>query len=173
LENSGWGGDIIANILLVDDEPDFLIVMEKLLKKHGYEVTEAVNGTTALKKAKEELPDVLLLDVMMGDTSGWEVARKLKANPETKNLPIIMLTVMAEEESIKKSFEYAGADWHVPKPFDIDLLFFILDIVAKKESSDKIQSKIKNLIEKDRKMKKVLEMVNPKIINHKYNFLKQ
>lgn len=162
----------MANILLVDDEPDFLIVMEKLLKKHGYKVSEAINGEGALKKAREERPDLVLLDVMMPDINGWEVCKNLKSSPETKDLPIIMLTVMAEDESLKKSFEYAGADWHVTKPFDIDLLFSILDMAVKKRSKAEIENKINKLIEKDKKMKKVLEMVNPKLLDHKYDFLK-
>ena len=167
---NGQGRDTIARVLLVDDEPDFLVVMEKLLHKHGYNVSEAINGRGALKKASEEDLDLVLLDVMMPDMNGWEVCRNLKNNPKTKDIPIIMLTVMAEDESIKRSFDYAGADWHVSKPFDTDTLFFILEIVAKREGKSGIESKIKRAIEKDKKMKKVLEMINPKLINYKYDF---
>jgi CheY-like chemotaxis protein len=161
-----------AKILLVDDEPDFLVVMEKLLKKHGYNVSEASNGTSALKKAKQDRPDAVLLDVMMGDMSGWDVCRDLKNNPETKDMPIIMLTVMAEDDSIKRSFEYAGADWHITKPFDTDTLFFILDMMSKEEKKSEIESKINKMVNRDKKMKKVLEMINPKLLDHKYDFLK-
>jgi two-component system alkaline phosphatase synthesis response regulator PhoP len=161
-----------ANILLVDDEPDFLIVMEKLLKKHGYNVSEATNGMSALKKAKQERPDAVLLDVMMGDMSGWDVCKDLKNNPATKDMPIIMLTVMAEDDSIKRSFEYADADWHITKPFDTDALFFILDMMAKGEGKSEIERKISKMVDRDKKMRKVLEMINPKLIEHKYDFLK-
>lgn len=161
-----------ANILLVDDEPDFLVIMNKLLKKYGYNVSEATNGNSALKKAKNDRPDAILLDVMMGDMSGWDVCKNLKNNPETKDLPIIMLTVMAEDESIKRSFEYAEADWHITKPFDTDTLFFIIDTASKGHTRLEIEHKIKRLVEKDRKKKKVLEMINPKFLTHKYDFLK-
>ncbi|MFQ5800752.1 MAG: response regulator, partial [Candidatus Hydrothermarchaeales archaeon] len=86
----------MTSVLLVDDEPDFLVVMDKLLKRQGYEVSEAINGKGALKKAREERPDVMLLDVMMPDIEGWEVCKMLKKDPKTRDLPIIMLTVMAE-----------------------------------------------------------------------------
>jgi CheY-like chemotaxis protein len=166
------GNNNAANILLVDDEPDFLVVMEKLLKKHGYNVSEATNGMSALKKVKQNRPDAVLLDVMMVDMSGWDVCRDLKNNPETKDIPIIMLTVMAEDASIKRSFEYAGADWHITKPFDIDTLFFILDVMSKGEKKSEIENKITRLVKKDKKNRKVLEMINPKLIDHKYDFLK-
>ncbi len=160
------------HVLLVDDEPDFLDVMNRLLDKHGYMVSEASSGRSALKLARNNHPDAILLDVMMGDKSGWDVCRALKSNPETKDIPIIMLTVMAEDESIKRSFKYADADWHVTKPFDIDLLFFILQTASHRDDQPKLEKKIASLIKKDRKMKKVLEMINPKLIDHNYDFLK-
>jgi DNA-binding response OmpR family regulator len=146
--------------------------MQKLLKKHGYDVSQAINGLGAIKKAKEENPDAVLLDIMMGDKNGWEVCKDLKSSPGTKDLPIIMLTVMAEDESIKRSFEYAGADWHVPKPFDTETLIFILDMAAKRTGRKEIETKIEKAVKKDKRMKKVMEMINPKLLDHKYNFLK-
>jgi len=163
----------VPKVLLVDDEPDFLLVMEKLLRRHGYAVVEAIDGKGALRKAREESPDAVLLDVMMPDINGWEVCRKLKNSRETRELPVIMLTVMAEEESVKKSFDYAGADWHVSKPFDSELLFLILDMAAKREDRAEIEERIKRLVEKEKRMKKVLEMINPKLLEHKYDFLKR
>jgi hypothetical protein len=82
-----------------------------------------------------------------------------------------MLTVMAEDESINRSFKYAGADWHIIKPFDIDLLFFILQMASNRDGKPALEKKIAGLIKKDRKMKKVLEMINPKLIDHNYDFL--
>jgi CheY-like chemotaxis protein len=158
----------MPKVLLADDEPDFLLVMEKLLKKHGYEVAEAIDGKGALRKAASEKPDALLLDIMMPDITGWEVCRELKGNPGTKDLPIIMLSVMAEDEFIKKSFDYAGADWHITKPFDINTLFFILKMAAQKEKMSEVERKINLAVEKDRKMKAAYKM----ILDHKYDFLK-
>lgn len=161
----------MTSVLLVDDEPDFLVVMEKLLKREGYEVLEAINGKGALKKVREEKPDVLLLDVMMPDIEGWEVCRMLKKDPKTRDLPIIMLTVMAEEDSIKRSFEYAGADWHVSKPFDTDLFFFVLGAAAKRQGSKEIENYIEEAVERDKRMKKVFDMINPNLLEHRYEFL--
>ncbi|GBE17779.1 MAG TPA: response regulator [Euryarchaeota archaeon] len=160
-----------VHILLVDDEPDFLVVMSRLLHKHGYMVSEASNGRRALEIARNEHPDAILLDVMMTDKNGWDVCRALKSNPETRDLPIIMLTVMAEDESVKRSFKYAGADWHITKPFDIDLLFFILQMASNRDGKPMLEKKIASLIKKNRKMKKVLEMINPKLIDRNYDFL--
>jgi CheY-like chemotaxis protein len=162
---------IMANVLLVDDEPDFLFVMGRLLKKNGFDVSEATNGKGTLKKVKEVRPDAVLLDVMMADMSGWEVCRKLKNNPETKDVPIIMLTAKAENGNIKESFDYGGADWHVSKPFDSDLLFFILKLAVERTERNEIESKIKQAIERDRRMKKILNMINPKLLNYNYDFL--
>jgi|GEM_PF-2453631 len=163
--------DSNMHVLLVDDEPDFLVVMSRLLHKYGYRVSEASNGKRALEIARSEHPDAILLDVMMGDNNGWDVCRTLKSNPDTKSLPIIMLTVMAEDESVNRSFKYADADWHITKPFDIDLLFFILQMASSRDGKPLLEKKIAGLIKKDRKMKKVLEMINPKLIDRKYDFL--
>ncbi len=161
----------IPKILLVDDEPDFLVVMEKLLEKHGYGVAEAVAGTQALEKAEKEGPDAIILDVMIPEGDGWEVCRKLKRNPATKDIPILMLTVMAEDESRERSFKYAGADWHINKPFDTDLFFTILDMASKREGKEEIERRINEMVERDKRLKKVYGMINPKILDHKYDFL--
>ncbi|RMF90497.1 MAG: response regulator [Methanobacteriota archaeon] len=153
----------------MDDEPDFLVIMEKLLKKHGYDVIEAINGKSGLKKAQENHPDLILLDIMMSDISGWEVARKLKKDPETRDIPIIMLTVMTEEGEIKRSFEYAGAEWHITKPFDTDVFFAVLDMAALR--STELEKRIEEAIERDKKMKQVFDMINPKLLDYKYDFL--
>jgi DNA-binding response OmpR family regulator len=146
--------------------------MEKLLRKHGYNSIAASNAKGAIKKTIEEKPDAVLLDVMMGDPDGWDVCKDLKNNPETKNTPIIMCTVMAEDESIKRSFE-RGADWHVSKPFDIDLFFSILKLASERAGKTEIEDKINQIIEREKSMKKVLEMINPKLIDHNYDFLEK
>jgi CheY-like chemotaxis protein len=161
----------MASVLLVDDEPDFLVLMEMLLKKQGYTVSGVLDGKGALKKAVEVKPDVILLDVMMPDINGWEVARELKNNPDTKDLPIIILTAAAEKKIKLTSFDYAGAEWHISKPFDNDLLLFIIEQAVKKQKGKLMEEKIKEAIGKDKKMKKVLEMVNPKLLDYDYTFL--
>lgn len=162
----------MAKILAVDDEPDLIWVLKRLLEKRGeHSIIEALNGKTALEKTKKEKPDVVLLDIMMPDIDGWEVSKELKANPETKDIPIIMLSVITEKEGIQKSFEYANADWHVGKPFDMDVLLKIIEIASKKEKN--LTEEIKKSVERNLKMKAVFGMINPKLTDYRYNFLTQ
>lgn len=163
----------MAKILLVDDEPDFLVVMEKMLSRKGHSVSEAVNAQGAFQKIREAKPDMVLLDVMMGDINGWEVCKKIKEDPDTKDLPILMLTVMSEEENKTRSFEYAGADWHIPKPFDTDTLFLILEMSSRDPLKKTSEAKIKKALEKEERLQDVLDMINPKLLNHKYEFLQK
>lgn len=106
----------MVKILLVDDEPDIVYLVKKILQKSGHHVIEAYSGEEALELANKSRPDLVLLDIMMPDLNGWEVSRSLKMNKDTKNLPIIMLTVRTSSDSVEKSFKYAKADAHVGKP---------------------------------------------------------
>jgi CheY-like chemotaxis protein len=102
--------------MIVDDEPDIVYIVSKMLKKEGFDVMEAYNGEEALKKISEKKPDLILLDVMMPGINGWETSRKIKSNPEHRPIPIAMLTVKSGEEDMEKSFKYAHCDAHIPKP---------------------------------------------------------
>jgi CheY-like chemotaxis protein len=95
----------MAKIMLVDDEPDIVFLIKRILEKGGHEVVEAYNGVEALKGTKEENPDLLLRDIMMPGINGWEVSRILKTKKDTRDIPIVMLTVRTSEDSVKKSFE--------------------------------------------------------------------
>ena len=92
---------IPKTILVVDDEPGTVRMLEKILKLDGYHVIKAFNGTTGFKMAKSELPFLILLDVLMPDMDGKQVARLLRASPATKNIPIIFLTVTIKLEDDK------------------------------------------------------------------------
>jgi DNA-binding response OmpR family regulator len=153
----------MKRILFVDDEPDLMELVVKLLSAHGFSVIQATTGRMGLEMAKTEHPDIILLDVMMDDLDGWEVARKLKAQKSTKNIPIVMFTVMAEDKYRKRSFEYADADWHISKPFESDILFEILNLATGKK--EELGQRIKSAIERDENMGKLLEMINPKLLS--------
>ena len=84
-------------ILVVDDEPDLLELIGYNLKSGGHEVLTATNGADALNLAKSRVPDVIVLDVMMPEINGIEVAKRLRAQSETSRIPIVMLTAKAEE----------------------------------------------------------------------------
>lgn len=104
-------------ILVVDDEDRNLRLMEALLIPLGYKVCLARDGKEALEKVQEMPPDVILLDIMMPEMDGFEVAKQLKAKDETKIIPIVMVTSLREVEDRVKSLE-AGADDFLTKPVD-------------------------------------------------------
>jgi two-component system KDP operon response regulator KdpE len=100
-------------ILAVDDEPKMIRFIRMNLELEGYRVSEATNGMEALEKTREELPDLVLLDVMMPDMNGFETLQHIR---ETSSVPVIMLTVQSEEEDIVRGLAL-GADDYVTKPF--------------------------------------------------------
>ena len=110
-----------SRILLVDDEPDIVETVSFMLQSRNYQVSVASGGQEGLEKAKNEHPDLLLLDIMMPDIDGYDVCMKLKANEDTKDIPIIMLTAKGESEAVLKSHSL-GADDYVVKPFSLPTL---------------------------------------------------
>jgi EAL domain-containing protein (putative c-di-GMP-specific phosphodiesterase class I)/DNA-binding response OmpR family regulator len=105
-----------AKILVVDDDDDILLVLETLLSAAGYDVVTAQSGREALDRVPRERPDLVLLDVMMPELSGWEVCTTLKNSPETQGIPVVMLTVKNEIRDMITSMQ-AGADDYMTKPF--------------------------------------------------------
>jgi DNA-binding response OmpR family regulator len=106
----------MPKILVVDDEPDALEVLEFNLKNAGYDVTTADDGDTALKKARQQLPDLILLDLMLPEIDGLEVCKTLRRDQATSTIPIIMVTAKAAEIDRVVGLEL-GADDYVTKPF--------------------------------------------------------
>ena len=102
-------------VLIVDDVPDNLAVLHDALDESGYTVLVATNGESALQRAAEALPDVVLLDAVMPGMDGFEVARRLKAAPHTAVVPIIFMTGLTETEHVVRAFEVGGVDY-VNKP---------------------------------------------------------
>jgi DNA-binding response OmpR family regulator len=106
-------------ILVADDDPQILTMLGIRLSKRGYQVLEAADGLQTLSKAREQKPDLVLLDVMMPGKNGWEVAKELRADEELRNVGIVMLTAIGERVNEMTSPLY-GADAYVDKPFDFD-----------------------------------------------------
>ena len=101
----------MAKILIVDDDEDFIESITAVLEGEGYKVSAAYNGTDGFNKAKKEKPDLMILDVMMtSDSEGFEVARKLHEDAETKNLPVVMITGIRKAKNLPFSFE-PDEDW--------------------------------------------------------------
>lgn len=105
-----------AEILIVDDMPDHIAYSGTLLKAEGYRVFAATSGKAAMHFLEKRIPDLILLDIQLGDTSGLDVCRQIKDNPETSTIPIIFLTSETSPEIISRSFELGGCDY-VKKPF--------------------------------------------------------
>jgi two-component system phosphate regulon response regulator PhoB len=103
-------------VLIVDDEPDVIDLLVYNLQKAGYRTATARDGATALQKARDEIPSLIVLDLMLPQMDGTEVCRHLKADPRTAHIPIIMLTAKAEEVDRVVGLEL-GADDYVTKPF--------------------------------------------------------
>ena len=109
-------------ILVADDEPSIVRVLEYRLRHNGYEVIVARDGKKCLEKSRKERPDLILLDVVMPGLNGFEVCKRLKENEETKDIPVIMLTVLATDEDLSQGLE-SGVACFMSKPFNAsDLL---------------------------------------------------
>ena len=102
-------------VLIVDDVPDNLSVLHDALDESGYTVLVATNGEAALQRAAQGLPDIVLLDAMMPGMDGFEVARQLKASPQTAHIPIIFMTGLTDTEHLVAALEAGGVDY-ITKP---------------------------------------------------------
>jgi two-component system alkaline phosphatase synthesis response regulator PhoP/two-component system response regulator VicR len=123
-------------ILAVDDERHIVRLVQINLQKEGYEVVTAGNGREALEKVESEKPDLIVMDVMMPEMDGFEALEKLKANPETAQIPIIMLTAKAQDADVFSGWQ-KGADLYLTKPFNpSELLTFVKRIFANQTSTE-------------------------------------
>ncbi len=104
------------HILIVEDEEDIAELLEYNLQRQGYQASSVATGEDGLNQTRETSPDLILLDLMLPGLSGLEVCRRLKSDPATEKIPVIMLTAKGEEEDIIAGFD-AGADDYVTKPF--------------------------------------------------------
>jgi len=110
-----------ARVLVADDEDDVRELVVYRLSRSGYDVVEARDGEEALRLAGERTPDLLVLDVMMPRIDGYELTRRLRAEPATSRVPVILLTARTQENDVSQGFE-AGADDYLKKPFNPDEL---------------------------------------------------
>ncbi|MDL2339345.1 MAG: response regulator transcription factor [Pseudomonadota bacterium] len=102
-------------VLIVDDVPDNLSVLHDALDEAGYTVLVATNGEAAIQRAAQALPDIVLLDAVMPGMDGFEVARRLKARPDTAHIPIVFMTGLTDTEHVVRAFQAGGVDY-VTKP---------------------------------------------------------
>ncbi len=109
----------MKNILIVDDEQDIVESLKFVLETAGYNCYTAFDGEEGLRLAKEIMPDLIILDVMMPKINGYKISRLLKYDSKYKNIPILMITARSQEED-KLIGEETGADEYITKPFDLD-----------------------------------------------------
>ncbi len=114
-------------VLVIEDHAPTVELLRTVLQAGGYAVGVALDGLRGLQKAVEEKPDLVLLDVMMPELNGFEVCRRLKADPRTSQIPVIFVSVKASPENFALG-EQAGACGYVTKPFDNQKL---LDLMGK------------------------------------------
>jgi DNA-binding response OmpR family regulator len=123
----------VKKVLLVEDNPVILISLEFLMKQNGYDVLTADNGDDALNLAEMHLPDLIMLDVMLNTSSGYEICRTLRTRENMGHAKIILLSALGQTEDIEKGIE-AGADLYVTKPFSTrDLVKTVKEMLADEE----------------------------------------
>lgn len=108
--------DVLPLVLVADDDPDILDLVRYRLERSGYEVAVARDGLQAVQLAGELSPSLAVLDVMMPSLNGFEVTRRLREDPATREIPVILLTARAQEADVQEGFD-AGADDYIRKPF--------------------------------------------------------
>ncbi len=107
----------MKKILIIDDSPDSVFLLQDRLEREGFETAKAYNGEMGIQKAVNEKPDLILLDVMMPDISGFDVCKTLSSKEETKLIPIILLTALTEADNLQQGLQ-SGAFDYIKKPFN-------------------------------------------------------
>ena len=147
----------MKKILVIDDLPENVFILQDRLVQEGYDVSIAYGGKDGLEKAYSKLPDLILLDVMMPDMSGFDVCKTLINDEKTKHIPIILVTAKSGPEDIKEGLE-AGAFDYIKKPFNR------IELMARVKSALKLSEVNKQLLEIEKKTTFVATMVTA---NHK------
>jgi two-component system, OmpR family, alkaline phosphatase synthesis response regulator PhoP len=107
---------VSKKILIADDEPNIVVALEYLLRRGGYEVHIARNGDEALRQVEAHVPDLVLLDVMMPQRSGYDVCKRMRERPDWRHIKIVMLSAKGRDAEVNRGLA-AGADLYVTKPF--------------------------------------------------------
>lgn len=134
----------MKRILVIDDLPENVFMLKDRLEQEGYEVLTAYNGKSGIEKAQNELPDLILLDVMMPDINGFEVCKILVDDSRTSDIPIILVTAKTDPEDIKEGLD-AGAYDYIKKPINK------IELLARVKSELKLSDANKLLVEIERR----------------------
>jgi DNA-binding response OmpR family regulator len=145
----------VTRVLVIDDEAPIRLLCRVNLEAEGMQVYEAGDGHSGLTKAREEQPDVILLDVMMPEMDGWQVAEELLADERTDGIPIIFLTARAEVRDRARGLDLGGVDY-VTKPFNpVELAPLVEELVQRVEAGEREDlrrekiAELRDLLERD------------------------
>lgn len=142
-----------GNILIVDDTPENLTVLTRMLAEQGYLVRPAISGELALKAVKKSQPDLILLDIMMHPgIDGYEVCRLLKADTMTRDIPILFMSALHDTVNKLKAFEIGGVDY-ITKPFQVE------EVLARVKTHLALRNLQKHLEEKNAQLEDALAKV--------------
>jgi len=145
----------MPRILVIDDEADMRELLTTLLQRDGYTVSETASGQPGIERARAEPPDLVLCDVALPDISGYDVLRGLRSAPETANVPVVLITGLADLQGMREGMKL-GADDYVPKPFNAEEL---LALVAHRLS--KTEKLRQDAEEKARKLRSHISLMLP------------
>lgn len=124
------------NILCIEDEPEMIDLIRLILDRRGFDVIGAAGGEEGLKMLRQEPPDLVLLDLMMPDLDGWEVYQQMKADENTKDIPVIVVTAKAQSIDKVLGLHIAKVDDYIAKPFSPkDLLNSVDKVFAERNVS--------------------------------------
>jgi DNA-binding response OmpR family regulator len=137
-------------ILVVDDDPTMVKLINVNLKLNNYSVVEAISGEQALEVIQTEPLDLVVLDIMMPGVDGWEVLRRIRSNTETQEMPVILVTAKTQDSDVIRGWEL-GADEYVIKPFNPLLLVEVIKMVLDRSYDERL--------ERRRKQKEKLEVL--------------
>ncbi|NES06439.1 MAG: response regulator, partial [Okeania sp. SIO2F4] len=119
VENNSQTAALNSTILIVDDNPINMKLAVSVLESYNFKILVSMNGKSCLKQAIDNSPDIILLDVLMPGIDGFETCKRLKANPETRDIPVIFMTALSDTEDKITGFEVGAVDY-VTKPIKIN-----------------------------------------------------
>ena len=144
-----------AKIMVVDDNEQNLELLKAYLEDFNCETIPAYDGQEALNLINKQMPDLILLDIMMPKMSGFEVCRRIKGSPKTKNIPIIMVTALNEFGDIERAVE-SGTDDFISKPINkLELLTRVKTMLKLKHLTDKLERTLAYLSEMERQTSQI------------------
>ncbi|MBW8011039.1 MAG: response regulator [Chloroflexi bacterium] len=124
-------------VVCVEDEPEMIDLIRLILSRKGYEIIGADGGKKGLKTIRNKKPDLVLLDLMMPDMDGWEVYQQMKADEETRDIPVIVVTAKAQSIDKVLGLHIAKVDDYISKPFSPqELLDSVEQVLSKKDQAD-------------------------------------